>query len=103
MEPRGELDMINYLRMPLLAALAGGLALAEPAAASTQGSLGTTSGEFFGLSVAISGNTALIGARYDSQNGGLAGAAYVFRETAPGTWTQIAKLLADDGASGDTF
>ena len=67
------------------------------------GSLGTTSGEFFGWSVAISGNTALIGARYDSQNGGLAGAAYVFRETAPGTWTQIAKLLADDGASGDTF
>ena len=52
----------------------------------------------FGYSVAVNGNTALIGAY---QNGGN-GAAYVF--VGGGTsWSQQAKLTASDGAAGDEF
>jgi hypothetical protein len=61
------------------------------------------SDEFFGTSVAISGDTIVVGARWEdtvpnSENG----AAYVFTRSGP-TWTQQAKLLASDAASGDEF
>ena len=53
----------------------------------------------FGHSVAISGDTAVIGARYDSHSGGYgAGSAYVFVR-ADGIWTQQAKLIASDAAA----
>jgi len=53
----------------------------------------------FGLSVAISGNTLLIGAPI--RNGGKS-AAYVFvRNT--GMWTQQQEMAASDGAAGDDF
>ncbi|APR82774.1 Fibronectin type III domain protein [Minicystis rosea] len=57
----------------------------------------------FGWSVAVSGNTAVVGAPFDNnENGDLAGSAYVFVSTG-NTWSQRAKLLADDGVSFDTF
>jgi len=49
----------------------------------------------FGNSVAISGNTVIIGAPQNSEAGFQSGAAYVFREVG-GVWEQRAKLLADD-------
>jgi hypothetical protein len=52
--------------------------------------------DFFGVSVAISGPTALVGA---FRNGGT-GAVYVFDVN---TGQEIAKLLANDGAAGDGF
>ena len=52
----------------------------------------------FGYSVAISGNTLVVGAPVRSRNG----AAYVFTDGA-GTWTQTSTLTATDGASGDYF
>lgn len=58
--------------------------------------------DVFGLSVGISGDVALIGARGDDSNGANAGAAYVFRYE-DGAWTRQAKLTADDGAVGDRF
>ncbi len=58
--------------------------------------------DFFGFSVAISGDTAVIGARADDDNGQDSGSAYVFRSDG-WTWVQEAKLLASDGASGDRF
>ncbi|MEE8154709.1 MAG: FG-GAP repeat protein [Phycisphaerales bacterium] len=54
----------------------------------------------FGVSVAISGATAIVGAYMDDDNGGNSGSAYLFDAT---TGRQIAKLLANDGASGDHF
>ena len=54
--------------------------------------------DYFGWAVAISGTNALIGAYIDDS----AGSAYLFSETAPGVWTQVAKLTAGDAASGDT-
>ncbi len=59
-------------------------------------------GDTFGWSVAISGDTVLVGAPFDDDNDGNAGAAYVFRLNG-GTWEFEQKLLADDGAGSDYF
>ncbi|MCP4837780.1 MAG: hypothetical protein GY894_00255, partial [Planctomycetes bacterium] len=61
------------------------------------------SNDEFGLSVATSGGVAMIGAPWDDDNGENTGSAYVFEQQADGTWSQTAKLTADDGASGDWF
>ncbi len=55
-------------------------------------------GDSFGRSVAISGNTAVIGASGKNSN---RGAAYVFAYG--GSWSQQAELTASDGASNDRF
>jgi hypothetical protein len=55
-----------------------------------------------GISVAIAGDTAVVGTIEDADNGSRAGAAYVFVR-AGGVWTQEAKLLASDGAPSDQF
>jgi hypothetical protein len=55
-----------------------------------------------GTAISVDGDTALIGAEGDSDNGAMAGSAYVFTRTGT-TWTQQAKLLASDGAPGDNF
>jgi hypothetical protein len=54
--------------------------------------------DYFGYSVAVAGDTAVVGAfGKDSQ-----GAAYVFTRTGT-TWTQEAKLTAEDAAANDFF
>ncbi|KAA5827598.1 T9SS type A sorting domain-containing protein [Algibacter amylolyticus] len=58
--------------------------------------------DYFGWSVAISGNTAIVGADLDDDAGNTSGSAYVFVRTG-NTWTQEAKLTAADGAAGDFF
>jgi hypothetical protein len=58
--------------------------------------------DYFGFSVAVSGDTAVIGAYADDDNGGASGSAYVFIRSGV-TWSQQAKLLADDGAASDSF
>ena len=56
----------------------------------------------FGYSVAINGNTVVVGA-VQSDNGGT-GAAYVFRTSDGGaTYNEVAKLTASDAASNDRF
>ena len=58
-------------------------------------------GDYFGNSLAISGDTVVIGAYGDYYS---RGAAYVFRTTNGGaTYAQIAKLMAADAAVGDNF
>ena len=57
-------------------------------------------GDIFGISVAVSGATAIVGAMRDDDNGFNSGSAYLFDTT---TGDQIAKLLPDDGAAGDSF
>jgi len=56
----------------------------------------------FGWSVSISGSAAIVGTRYDDDNGFGAGSAYIFEDTGSG-WTQVAKLLPDDGEEHDNF
>lgn len=58
--------------------------------------------DWFGYSVSIWGDAALIGATGDDDNGGSSGSAYLFRN-AGGLWTQEAKLIAGDGETGDSF
>jgi hypothetical protein len=56
----------------------------------------------FGVSVAIDGNTAIVGAPGDDESGRNSGAAYAF--SFDGTsWSEAQKLLASDGAASDGF
>ncbi len=58
--------------------------------------------DFLGYAVALSGDTALLGAPYDDLAGMEQGSAYVFVRNGA-TWTQQARLTAQDGASFDYF
>jgi hypothetical protein len=81
-----------------------GASAADPLAALAvqQAALTATSsifGDEFGYSVAISGDTAVVGADGVSSD---TGAAYVFTRSAS-VWSQQQKLTATDGAAGDQF
>ena len=94
--------------MPLLAAAALVLSAAT-AQADLGGQLAKllpndgAAGDNFGYSVAISGTTAIIGARWDDDNGSESGSVYLFDLSDPGNIVEIAKLLPDDGAENDFF
>ena len=60
-------------------------------------------GDRFGASVAVSGNTAVVGAYGDDDSGSYSGSAYIFQDDGAGNWIEIDKLLANDGVSGDYF
>jgi hypothetical protein len=57
-------------------------------------------GDRFGMSVSISGDTVVVGARLDDDNGDDSGSAYLFErdEGGPGNWGQVVKLTASDGS-----
>ena len=60
--------------------------------------------EYFGRSVAISGDLVVVGAVADDDDDSNPGSAYVFRTTDDGaSWTQTAKLVASDAAANDRF
>ena len=59
-------------------------------------------GDKFGVSVAIDGNFAVIGAYQNDSNGIDSGAVYVFEHTGS-TWLQRQKLIALDASSGAQF
>jgi hypothetical protein len=61
-----------------------------------------TAFDYFGFSVAISGDTAVVGTLQDIGAVFQQGSAYVFVRSGT-TWTQQQKLLASDGATGDSF
>ena len=58
--------------------------------------------DFFGVSVALDIDTAVIGAAFDDDDGSSSGSAYVFTRSA-GVWTEQQKLTASDGAAVDLF
>ena len=62
----------------------------------------TDTGDYFGYSVDISKQRAVIGAYLDDENGSNSGAVYVFH-VVDGNWIQEAKLLASDGKANDWF
>ena len=61
-----------------------------------------TASSYFGVSVAVAGDVAVVGA---SGNNAARGAAYVFERNVPGTnfWGQVKKLTAFDAVSGHNF
>lgn len=60
-------------------------------------------GDLFGQSVAISGNTIIIGADGDNDQGTFSGSAYVFTSDSAGIWNVQQKLTASDGEYADWF
>jgi hypothetical protein len=62
---------------------------------------GASAGDYFGCAVAISGDYAIVGARF----AGTGGTAYIFNRSTGGTdnWGLIKTLTASDAASGDSF
>lgn len=60
-------------------------------------------GDFFGASVVLSEESALIGARGANPKGSFSGAVYVFARGSDGVWREAAILSADDGKAGDFF
>jgi FG-GAP repeat len=77
----------------------------DPLISTQQAKLLASDGEdfdLFGLSVAVSGDTAVVGANRDDDKGTDAGAVYVFVRSGT-TWTQQAKLTAADGGAFDNF
>ena len=59
-------------------------------------------GDVFGISVALDGDTALIGADLDDDKGENSGSVYVYTRS-KGTWSQQAKLTAADAGNVDIF
>jgi len=60
-------------------------------------------GDWFGFSVAVSGDVAMVGSFLDDDNGPDSGSAYAYRfNSSSWTWAET-KLLASDGAAGDYF
>ncbi|MBN1866804.1 FG-GAP repeat protein, partial [Candidatus Sumerlaeota bacterium] len=61
--------------------------------------------DYFGVSVSLWGDTALVGVELDDDNGGDSGSAYIYERNEGGAenWGQVAKLTASDGAGGDRF
>ena len=57
---------------------------------------------YFGMSVALSSGSVIVGSPRNAGKEGSTGAAYVF-SSAEGVWSQEAKLVAEDGASYDMF
>ena len=93
-----------FVNLSLLASL---LMFAVPAMASFTQQQKITStprgvGAQFGYAIAVSGNTMVVGARFDSTTASQAGAAFVYVLNG-NTWTQQAILLASDGAAFDKF
>ena len=52
--------------------------------------------------MAVAGDTAVIGARFDDDEGSNSGSAYIFTRTGS-SWSEQAKLTAGDAANGDQF
>jgi hypothetical protein len=58
--------------------------------------------DYSGVSVSISGDTVVLGARYNDDAGTDSGSAYVFRYNGS-SWVEEAKLTASDAAADDLF
>jgi hypothetical protein len=67
-----------------------------------------SSGNYFGIAIALSGDTLAVGAIDDGMDPSVAeansgvGAVYVYQKTG-GQWRQAQKLVPDDGVEGDRF
>ena len=84
--------------------------VAKLTASDGEAGVGGAAGDHFGWSVAVDGDTLVVGAHFDDDKGGGSGSAYVFTEPSrgwadwdPSSDTETAKLTASDGAMGDSF
>jgi len=61
-----------------------------------------STGDWFGRSVSISADFAIVGALFDDDKGNSSGSAYIFKREGE-TWIQWQKLTAADGSEDDSF
>src|SRR5215470_2078024 len=112
--------MITRIQLLLVAvvtsaAFTGSVAWAAPAQQAYLKASNTGSGDFFGQSVAISGDTMVVGAHQEASNAIgpngdqndnsaiFAGAAYVFVRDGGGSWSQQAYLKPSNTGARDVF
>ena len=57
----------------------------------------------FGSPIELQNDRLVIGSSRDNENGDFAGAVYVFERQSGGSWTQTAKITAEDGQERDSF
>jgi hypothetical protein len=86
------------LSVLLLAALAANVHAAEVKLIASDGE----AYDWFGYSVAISGDYVVVSAPYDDDAGSGSGSACIFKRDGV-AWTEQAKITASDGAAGDCF
>ena len=60
-------------------------------------------GDWYGMSTAIRGDFAMVGALYRDDAAAGAGAAYLYTRPQGNTWDLLATLTASDASSGNTF
>ena len=62
-------------------------------------------GDYFGIAVSISGDTVLVGAFLNDDDGDASGSAYIFERDQGGadSWGQVIKITADDASPSDRF
>ena len=58
-------------------------------------------GDYFGTSVSISGNYAIVGAIGEDSSGSNAGAAYIFKRTGTNIWGNSIKIVSSSGGEAD--
>ena len=63
----------------------------------------TATGDQFGNSVSIYGDSAIVGAYYEDASGGFAGAAYIFKKNGSNVWEEEQKIVGNDTATNDQF
>ncbi len=100
-----KLTILVGLAMALALALPGG---AEATVLSEVRKLTASDAQtfdLFGVSVAVAGDTAIVGAYLEDTGGSDTGAAYVFQrdQGGPGNWGEVTKLTASDAQDGDLF
>jgi hypothetical protein len=59
--------------------------------------------DFFGFSVAIDGDYAIVGAYGNDDGGSGSGSAYIFHRTGTNEWDMGTKIVASDAGGGDNF
>jgi hypothetical protein len=95
--------MRSAVVLGLAVLVCGLLASAGSAATFTAGPTLTPPGsvnDYFGISVATAGNTAVVGASYETDGTGRTeGAAFVYTQTSPGVWSYSQTLTGDPQAA----
>ncbi len=59
--------------------------------------------DYFGYDLDLNGDKLIVGAYGDDDKGTLSGSAYIFEKTASTTFSEVQKIIADDGISYDNF
>lgn len=59
--------------------------------------------DYFGVSLAVQGDYAVIGAYGNDDDGDASGSAYIFHKDTEGLWDEGTKIIAPDGSAGAAF